>query len=82
MLASGEQTVQFQEMAVDCYYMPSVSSDPTKLCSVLAVYLKAVLTALLIPYHIPNFDFKNRVIIMLISLFWIQYLLLSEIISY
>ena len=28
MLASGEQTVQFQEMAVDYYYMPSVSFGP------------------------------------------------------
>ena len=57
MLTRGEQTVRFQEMTVDYYYMPSVSSGPIQLVSILTVYWKDVLTAVLIPYHMHHFEF-------------------------
>ena len=57
MLTRGEQTVRFQEMTVDYYYMPSVSSGPIQLVSILTVKWKDVLTAVLIPYRMHHFEF-------------------------
>ena len=33
MLCVGNQKIQFQEIAVDYYHMPAVSSDETNICS-------------------------------------------------